>query len=398
MVQGVNYCETATKHRNRAQAQAGGAEKETQLRSSSMQCATDRDIKLQRHRLRMTLLSVANTSLQTMVIALFAWAGEVAWSIAWQFLLIGAGSSAVFALIIWRGWNLRLKDPGMLLPQIGASVSIQLGFLVLAPKLWVLFLVAVLVTYNFAMMSFSSRQFTIAWLMVGASSAAALFAARGRFDHFGTSDLSIAVMWLFFFLCTRQLTAIGTQFSVLRMQLSEKNTQLSASLERIHELASHDDLTGALNRRALMQLLADERARSQRTAQPFCIAVLDIDHFKAVNDRFGHLTGDAVLKEFCAVATAAIRVTDRFARFGGEEFMLVLAPDTHADVARIATERVRQAVQAHDWQTIAVGLEVTVSAGVAEFTGDETVEQVVLRADEALYGAKEAGRNRTAVA
>jgi len=363
-----------------------------------MQIAADRESKLQRHRLRMTLLSVANTSLQSMIIGLYALSGEVAWSVAWEFLLIGAGSSGAFALVISRGWNLRFKDPGLLLPQIAAGVFVQLAFLVLAPKLWVLFLVAVLVTYNFAMMSFSSRQFTIAWLLLGAASAVALFAARGRFGHFGTSDASIAILWLFFFLCTRQLTAIGTQFSLLRTQLSEKNKQLSASLERIHELASHDDLTGALNRRVFMQLLADERARAQRGDQPFCIAVLDIDHFKAVNDRFGHLTGDAVLKEFCAVAAAAIRVTDRFARYGGEEFILLLAPGTGADMARIATDRVRQAVQAHDWEPIAAGLKVTISAGVAEYAADEGIEQLIRRADAALYAAKEAGRNRTAMA
>ncbi len=181
-----------------------------------MQIAVDRETKLQRHRLMMTLLSVANTSLQTIVIGLYAWAGEVAWSVVWQFSVAGIGSSAVFGLIIWRGLNLRLKDPGMLLPQIAASVVVQLAFLVVAPKLWVLFLVAVLVTYNFAMMSFSSRQFTLAWLLLGAASAVALFAARGHFGHFGTSDASIAILWLFFFLCIRQLTAIGTQFSALR--------------------------------------------------------------------------------------------------------------------------------------------------------------------------------------
>ncbi len=360
-----------------------------------MQIATERETKLQRHRLRMTLLSVANTSLQAIVIALYAWAGEVAWSVAWQFFLVGTGMSAIFASIIWRGWNLRVRDPGLLLAQIVISVLIQLVFLVLAPKLWVVFLVAVLVTYNFAMMSFSSRQFTLAWLLVGAASALALFAARGRFEHFGTSDVSIAILWLFFFLCIRQLTAIGTQFSALRTQLSEKNKQLSASLERIQELASHDDLTGALNRRAFMQLLADERARAQRTGQPFCIALFDIDHFKSVNDRFGHSAGDAVLKEFCTVAAAGIRVTDRFARYGGEEFVLLLAPSTGSGVAKVATERVRLAVEGHDWGHVAGGLKVTVSAGVAEYGSEESIEELVRRADRALYAAKEGGRNRT---
>jgi len=358
----------------------------------------DRETKLQRHRLRMTLLSVANTSLQSIIIALYAWTGEVGWDVAWQFFLVGAGSSALFALIVWRGLNLRFKDPGMLLPQILTSVFVQLAFLVLAPTLWVLFLVAVLVTYNFAMMSFSSRQFTLTWMFLGAASAIALFAARGRIGNIGTTDASIATLWLFFFLCTRQLTAIGTQFSSLRTQLSEKNKQLSASLERIQELASHDELTGALNRRAFMQLLADERARAQRADQPFCIALLDLDHFKEVNDRFGHLTGDAVLKEFCAVAAGSIRATDRFARYGGEEFIVLMAPSTTSDVATIATERVRKAVEVHKWEGIAHGLKVTMSAGVSEFAADESIEQLVQRADEALYVAKDTGRNRTIAA
>ena len=346
----------------------------------------------------MTLLSVANTSLQSIVIALYAWIGEVEWSIAWQFFLVGVGSSAMFGLIIRCGWNLRLKDPGMLLAQIATSVFLQLAFLMLAPKLGVLFLVAVLVTYNFAMMSFNSRQFTLAWLLVGAASAVALFATRGRFGNLGTSDLSVAVLWLFFFVCIRQLTAIGTQFSSLRTQLSEKNKQLSASLERIQELASHDDLTGALNRRSFMQLLADERARAQRATQPFCVALLDLDHFKTVNDRFGHLTGDAVLKEFCTVAAAGIRVTDRFARYGGEEFILLLAPNTASDVAGTATERLREAIEAHDWERLIPGLKVTMSAGVAELRAEESIEHLIGRADEALYAAKNAGRNRTVVA
>ena len=358
----------------------------------------DKQGKVQSHRLGMTLLSAANISLQSAIIALYAWAGEVPWSAALLYFAVQGGSTAFYAVLIQRGWNLRLKDQGLLLPQLVTAVVVQLAFMVLMPKLWVVFLVGVLVTYNFAMMSFSSRQFTRAWLLVCAAIAVALFAVRGRFDHLGTSDLSIAILWLFFVVCFRQLTAIGTQFSSLRTKLSEQNKQLSESLERIQLLASHDDLTGILNRRAFMQLLADERTRALRVAQPFCVALFDIDHFKAVNDRFGHLVGDAVLKEFCSVAAAALRGTDRFARYGGEEFILLLAPATTSDQARIGTERVRQAVEAHDWERIAAGLKLTMSSGIAMFNPDESIEQLVGRADRALYAAKDSGRNRTAVA
>lgn len=357
-----------------------------------------RQEKLQRHRLRMTLLSVANTSLQAMIIALFAWNGEVSWWTPALFLLVGAGSSAAFAVVIWRRWNLRLKDPGMLLVQIGASVVIQLAFLVAEPKLWVVFLVAVLVTYNFAMMSFNARQFTLAWLLVGGTSAAALIASRGRLDHIGTSDASVAILWLFFFLCIRQLTAIGSQFSALRNQLSEKNKQLSASLERINELASHDELTGAYNRRSFMSMLLQELERSARTRQPFCVALLDIDRFKTVNDRFGHMVGDTVLKQFAEVVGANVRTTDRFARYGGEEFTLLLTPIASPLDANPAMERVRAAVEAHDWDAIAPGLRVTVSSGVAAYEPGESAEALLDRADRALYQAKHEGRNRTVIA
>jgi diguanylate cyclase (GGDEF)-like protein len=356
--------------------------------------ADDRQRKLQQHRLRMTRLSVVSTALEAGIVALFAWAGEVSWSVAGFFLLLGVALPAGFAFVIWRGWNLRLQEPGLLKPQIAASIAIQLVLLVAAPKLWPLCLAAVLVTYLFAMMSFSVRQFNVAWWLVGAAMGGALYAARGRFEHLGSSDLTIAILWLFFFLCLRQLSTIGAQFNALRTQLSEKNRQLSESLARIQQLASHDDLTGVLNRRAFMQQLADERLRAQRRNEPFCVAMLDIDNFKAVNDRFGHLAGDTVLKEFCRIVASCLRATDRFARYGGEEFAVLLVPLTTAEPALAAMERLRAAVEAQDWGTIGNGLAVTVSIGVAMFDRDEAVEQQLARADAALYAAKHRGRNR----
>ena len=343
----------------------------------------------------MTLLSVANYSFQTLVIALYAWIGQVPGSAVWQFGLVGIGQAAAFALVIQQGWNLRLKEPGMLLPQIVIGIGVLLAFIALLPQLWVLFVVASMVAYNFAMMSFNARQFTWAWLLMGAASALALYLARGRLGHVGASDSSVAILWLFYFLIIHRLSAIGKQFSSLRSRLSEQNQRLSESLERIQQLASHDDLTGVLNRRAFMELLAAERSRALRTNHPFCVALIDIDHFKRVNDRFGHLTGDTVLKEFCGRATSGIRTSDRLARFGGEEFILLLVPVIGIEAGVVATERVRQAVESHDWDRIATGLTLTMSAGVAEFNPHESIEGLIARADKALYAAKSGGRNRT---
>ena len=166
----------------------------------------------------------------------------------------------------------------------------------------------------------------------------------------------------------RRLALIGMQFSTLRAELSQRNRQLTLSLARIQELASHDDLTGAFNRRHFMELLHDERERSHRTQQPYSVALFDLDHFKSINDRFGHATGDAVLRDFCTLVQAHMRVTDRFARWGGEEFVLLMPVTTPVESASLAVERIRSAVAAHDWSStsaLTADLRVTMSAGVA---------------------------------
>ena len=203
-------------------------------------------------------------------------------------------------------------------------------------------------------------------------------------------------MWLFFFLAVRRLALIGMQFSTLRDELSQRNRQLTLSIARIQELASQDDLSGAFTRRHFMELLRDERERSQRTQQPYSVALFDLDHFKSINDRFGHAAGDAVLGHFCTLVHAHMRVTDRFARWGGEEFVLLMPVTTPVGSASLAVERIRSAVASHDWSAaseLAADLRVTVSAGVATSVHGESVEALIARADVALYQAKKAGRN-----
>lgn len=351
--------------------------------------------KLQGHRLRMTALSLLNWIVPSLALGLYAWIGVAPWSIAVAFCVAGIGTTALFALAIALGWNLRLKDKGLLLPQLVVACAIELVFLALAPKLWVVFLISIFGAYNFAVIRFDPRQFKAAWLLFGAATAIALYIGRHDFGYPGTSGADIAILWLFFFLAMQRLTSIGAQFSHLRSQLSEKNRLLSESLERIKELALRDDLTGAYNRRFFMQLLSEENDSAKRTGQEFCVAILDLDHFKLINDRFGHLIGDAVLREFSQTVRSTMRSTDRFARYGGEEFVLLLPATTGAEVASIAVERIRVAVEQRDWSVIAPGLSVTFSAGIACIRPQESLEELLGRADQGLYEAKHAGRNRS---
>lgn len=173
--------------------------------------------------------------------------------------------------------------------------------------------------------------------------------------------------------------------------------------QQMEHLASHDGLTGCLNRSTTDALLAHELRRARREgyeSRPVAFVLLDLDHFKQVNDRHGHRTGDAVLQAFVAIARQRLRGSDALGRTGGEEFGLVL-PGTDAEGARVLLEAIRQAVAAAPLVTDEVGrpVRVTVSAGIAVAAPDSTIsaERLYGRADQALYEAKHGGRNRVEV-
>jgi diguanylate cyclase (GGDEF)-like protein len=171
----------------------------------------------------------------------------------------------------------------------------------------------------------------------------------------------------------------------------------SERLEReLKEQASRDPLTGALNRRAFSLVVEREMARAERQQSPFAVLVMDLDHFKQINDLMGHAAGDTVLCRFVAVAQGALRGGDVFCRFGGEEF-LALLPDTGVMAAQRVAERIRAAF-AEDREMPKGPLSYTVSIGVAEQARRENFESVLSRADNALYRAKALGRNRTEAA
>jgi len=160
---------------------------------------------------------------------------------------------------------------------------------------------------------------------------------------------------------------------------------------RIEDQAIHDPLTGGLNRQALMDSLERERARSARTGQPFSVAMLDVDHFKKINDSHGHPVGDRVLVHLCRRMSALVRPNDVVARYGGEEFVIVM-PETALGAALLAGQRIlKNAVQIDD-QALP---PFTISIGLAQWSSaDTSVDTVIARADAALYAAKANGRNR----
>jgi diguanylate cyclase (GGDEF)-like protein len=181
----------------------------------------------------------------------------------------------------------------------------------------------------------------------------------------------------------------------MRKMLYDRSFELKAAYKRIEELAELDELTGSSNRRSIMRMLEEEMARSGRGGSPCSIALIDLDWFKRINDAYGHPTGDEVLRTFSITTYANIRSVDRFGRYGGEEFLLVL-PDMDTERAMRAVDRLRAIISELDWSAFSPGMKVTMSAGVATLRPNETSDTFLARADSALYAAKAQGRNRIA--
>jgi diguanylate cyclase (GGDEF)-like protein len=167
--------------------------------------------------------------------------------------------------------------------------------------------------------------------------------------------------------------------------------------EEIYRLTIIDALTDINNKRYLLEFLDRELSRSARYRRPLALIMFDIDHFKAINDEFGHLGGDFTLRELAACVKGSVRKEELFARYGGEEFIIVL-PETDGAGALTVAERVRFLVEKHSFQYEGKTIRVTVSVGVSTTTGETslTPAELIRQADDKMYQAKNDGRNRVA--
>jgi diguanylate cyclase (GGDEF)-like protein len=175
------------------------------------------------------------------------------------------------------------------------------------------------------------------------------------------------------------------------------NRKLKRALEREQMLARIDYLTGAFNRRQFFMAAEKAFAQARRYKRSLALMILDIDHFKNVNDSFGHQVGDQMLKRLTQLMKHELRAPDILARHGGEEFIALL-PESNSTAAWAVAERIRQKIEGYNLVTSRGNVFVTVSIGVAEALPEvDSLDRLVAMADEAMYRAKQAGRNKTVV-
>ncbi len=311
---------------------------------------------------------------------------------AWTVIAYELASVVVFYALIRSRVTAQWRDPALVLPQmLAAMVVVAYGY-TLAPMLRASLLHLMCVILVFGMVTLR----TAASRTAGVVSVSLLIGVWCSIwwqqpDQAAAEALKLSLAG---FVLAR-LAMLSQTYSQVRRHVAVEQKQLSQAVAQVQELVIRDVLTGLFNRKHMQDLLMREHDRFGRTGQRYCVALIDIDHFKKVNDVHGHQTGDEVLCGLAREAQACLRQTDVIARWGGEEF-LVLMPDTDpATQGLAALARLRQALAQRPWQGAAdqVLLKVSFSAGLASVQEAESVDHLIERADRALYAAKDRGRD-----
>ena len=350
-----------------------------------------------RQRRQIQVMIAASYLLDGLVLQLYAYAGTIPVTIGLAYAACGLASVAFYLVLSETGFTERLKDHYFVTPQLIISTLIMLGFAYIAPQVGLMFLCELFLVFSFGALRATPGQTALLWTLLTLG-LAALFLLTDKpvtMPHDGPIE-RFATMSVFV-LGIGRCMFLGIFSSALRHSLYQRGLKLKEAYRRIEELAELDELTGSLNRRSIMRALDEEIARAQRLNNPCAVALIDLDWFKRINDAFGHPTGDEVLRTFAITMFANIRSIDKFGRYGGEEFLLLL-PDTGEPEAAQMLDRLRIIVAELDWSAFADGMQVTISAGVTALRKDENTDTLLARADRALYASKAGGRNRVTAA
>ncbi|WFU38502.1 GGDEF domain-containing protein [Bradyrhizobium sp. CB82] len=345
-----------------------------------------------RQRRQMYIGQVASYSLGASVLLLYAYDGAIAMIVPSLFWFGGLMIIGIFAVLSEAGVGERYKDHYLTVFQITAHMTLQLIFVLAVPTIGIAFISVLFLVFAFGTLRMTSQQAMLTWTLVTAGLGFVFLISDLPIGMPMTSRLERLASMLCFVLVIGQCAFLGLFGSTLRKILDRRSIELKAAYQRIEELAELDELTGSLNRRSIMRALEEQIAGAREAKTPCSAALIDLDWFKRINDVHGHPTGDEVLRTFAITIFANIRPNDRFGRYGGEEFLLLM-PDTPGEAAMRMLERLRAIVAELDWSAFASNMHVTISAGVAALRNNDNADTFLARADSALHSAKAQGRN-----
>lgn len=314
--------------------------------------------------------------------------------VAWSWAGVSVLGIVAAYLALRLGLTQGMSDPGLTSFQVVFSIfSAAFAYGMLGP-MRAIAIPSLMMSMLFGLTALSPRRVAafalFAVLMFGAvmllksHQVPALYPPRVEMVHFLACVLMVPMV-----------PVLASRYAVMHA----RQMQQASRLAHAQALASRDELTGLINRREMTHQLQRAQTRqalnaaaSAPTATPYCIAVIDLDHFKRVNDTHGHAVGDEVLRRFASVAQATVREQDLLARWGGEEFVLLLN-DTALQEARVVVGRLRECMASLRMSVGAADVSISLSAGLAQGAENEPLEGLMRRADAALYAAKAQGRN-----
>ena len=301
-----------------------------------------------------------------------------------------------FYVVMRSGLNLSFSEPALTMAQMVFGIfSIALAYLI-NPHVRgsLLVLVALVLVFGaFTLTPVRCRQ--LGWIAAAVLAGVMALGASVDPDRFEPEIELVNV--LFTVIVLPVISILAGQLSQLRIDHQLQRRELRAAMDRLEQLVTHDELTGLPNRRFIYEWAGHEMGRSWRKGTPMSVALIDLDHFKKVNDTLGHAVGDEVLRIFADAARGTLRAGDVLARWGGEEFLLVM-PDTPIAAAHRVLDRLRaHLARPSTWSDCPKG-QVTFSAGLTRQQPGHSLDETARRADAALYEAKLAGRDRVVIA
>jgi diguanylate cyclase (GGDEF)-like protein len=349
---------------------------------------------LQRERLSQALLAMGLLAAGVLAMHYFVAIGQAEAAAVWWWSAGTLAGMAGFFALIRSGYSRRWREPSLTVPQMMfALTSGAVAYALLGPGRGAVFpvVMTILMFGLFVATPAQMRWVSLyAVLLFGAVMLWRAFSQPLRYPP--------AVELGHFILVATMMPAVSilaARLSIIRQRSRQHRAELAQALARLREQSTRDELTGLINRRHMQEVIEQEHQRCVRSGQTFCLAVLDIDNLRSVNEAHGHSAGDAVLRALAQEAARHIRMSDVLARQGGDEFVLMMS-DARAALARGGLERLHERLSALRILQGSTAVAVTLSAGLAEHHAGETVAQTMDRAQAACAEAKAQGGNRIA--
>jgi diguanylate cyclase (GGDEF)-like protein len=288
-------------------------------------------------------------------------------------------------LVLRSGLNKRFKDPSLTMVQMVLATFWVMVVVYYSDQMRSVVLLIYLVVFVFGLFRLRVSQFLFLSVYAVANYAAVIFLVYKTAPHSLNPKVDVLNIVV--------LATVLPWFSLVGGYITHLRNKISKALNTIERLAIIDDLTQVFNRRQMFKILDHQKALGDRGIHPFSICIFDLDHFKSVNDTYGHENGDIVLKTVAQEVQKNLRDIDHIARYGGEEFILILA-NSGSREAMICAKRIRTMVKELVFDKMPENFRISISVGVTKYQPSEPIQDAINRADSALYRAKANGRDR----